>query len=254
MTNQTSFARRRLVDEVIDHLRTEISSGRLPTGSRLPPEAKLTAQLGVSRTTLREAIVVLSHDGLVDVRQGDGTYVQPAATTETLPAHPSLTELLEAKAPILVGLVRLAVTRRTERDAIDLDRLAAELSTAIDAGHDDKIRHASAAIESALALAAHSDLLADLARRVSSSLDAATMASSERAEPVSESAGYLVRGARGVIDRDAEAADRHIRLWLSARASALAPEQTRTEYVPREIRRGPRTSHARRTDGPPGAS
>lgn len=254
MTNPTSFARRRLVDEVIDHLRTEISSGRLASGSRLPPETKLTAQLGVSRTTLREAIVVLSHDGLVDVRQGDGTYVKPPGATESSLANPSLREVLEAKSPILIGLVKLAVTRRSEREAHDLDRLATELSTAIDAGHDDDIRLTTAAAESALAAAAHSDLLCRLARQVSSSLDDATLASSDRGEPISESARYLVRSVRAVIDRDLEAADRHVRLWLSARASALAPEQTRMEYVAAETRRGPRASHARRTDVPPGAS
>lgn len=254
MTNPTSFARRRLVDEVIDHLRSEISSGRIASGSRLPPEAKLTAQLGVSRTTLREAIVVLSHDGLVDVRQGDGTYVKPAGISESVAAKPSVPELLEAKSPIFTGLVKLAVSRRTEREAIDLDRLATALSTAIDADRNDEIRLATAAIESALAAAAHSDLLAAFARQVSSSLDDAAPSTSDRVEPTSESAKYLVRSVRGIIDRDPEAADRHIRLWLSARASALAPEQTRMEYVAPEIRRGPRTTRARRMDIPPGAS
>jgi DNA-binding FadR family transcriptional regulator len=64
MNKPTPLSRRRLVDVVIDHLRTEIQAGALPAGSRLPPEAQLTVELGVSRTTLREAVVVLSHDGL----------------------------------------------------------------------------------------------------------------------------------------------------------------------------------------------
>ncbi|HTL96779.1 MAG TPA: GntR family transcriptional regulator [Gemmatimonadaceae bacterium] len=252
MTNSTSFARRRLVDEVIDHLRTEISSGRLASGSRLPPEPKLTVQLGVSRTTLREAIVVLSHAGLVDVRQGDGTYVKPIAAAETVVAQRSVLELLDAKRPIFIGLIRLAAARRTESEATDLERLATALTVAIDAGKDHELRLATAAVESAICVAAHSDLLADFARQISSSLDAASPVQNNEAEPLSESAAYLVRSARGVIDRDPESADRHIRLWLSARASALAPEQTRMEYVAPEIRRGPRTNHAKRTDVRPG--
>jgi len=249
MTN-SPFARRRLVDEVIDHLRVEISSGRLASGSRLPPEAKLTAQLGVSRTTLREAMVVLSHDGLVDVRQGDGTYVKPAAAANEAPPKRSVAELLEAKRPLLVGLVRLAAARRTDLEAEDLDHQAAALSRAIEAGQDDEIRRSTAALESGIAAAAHSDLLADFARQVSSSLDAVTAAPSELAEPLSASARYLVRTARGVIDGDAESADRHIRLWLSARSAALAPEQTRTEYGAPGTRHGPRTSHGRRVTLP----
>ena len=253
MTNSPSFARRRLVDEVIDHLRVEISSGRLASGSRLPPEAKLTAQLGVSRTTLREAMVVLSHDGLVDVRQGDGTYVKPAAAVTDVPTKRSLAELLEAKRPLLVGLVRLAAARRTDLEADDLEQQVAALSSAIDAGQDDEIRRRTAALESAIAAAAHSDLLADFARQVSSSLDSVTAALSDLTEALSASARYLVRTARGVIDGDAESADRHVRLWLSGRASALAPEQTRTEYVAPGIRHGPRTSHGRRTSIPESA-
>ena len=253
MTNSPSFARRRLVDEVIDHLRVEISSGRLASGSRLPPEAKLTAQLGVSRTTLREAMVVLSHDGLVDVRQGDGTYVKPAAAITDVPTKRSVAELLEAKRPLLVGLVRLAAARRTDLEADDLEQQVAALSSALDAGQDDEIGRRTSALESAIAAAAHSDLLADFARQVSSSLDSVTAAPSDLAEALSASARYLARTARGVIDGDAESADRHVRLWLSGRASALAPEQTRTEYAAPGIRHGPRTSHGRRTSIPESA-
>src|SRR6185312_16703098 len=108
MTNSTSFALRRLVYEVIDHLRTEISSGRLASGSRLPPEPKLTEQLGVSRTTLREAIVVLSHAGLVDVRQGDGTFVRERQVADHALDNRSVTDLLELRRPLYLELTRLA--------------------------------------------------------------------------------------------------------------------------------------------------
>jgi len=247
MTKSPSFGRRRLVDEVIDHLRVEISSGRLASGSRLPPEAKLTSQLGVSRTTLREAMVVLSHDGLVDVRQGDGTYVKPAPVgTDGVPKR-SVAELLEAKRTLFVGLVRLAAARRTDLEADELDQQVAALSRAIEAGQEDEINRRTAVLESGIAAAAHSDLLADFARQVSSSLDAVTASPSDHAEPLPASVGYLARTARAVVDGDAESADRHIRLWLSARATALAPEQTRTEYIAPGIRHGPRTSHGRRT-------
>src|SRR5512146_1962379 len=74
------LARRRLVDAVIEYLQEEISLGRLTPGDRLPTEGELTTSLGVSRTTLREAVAALAHAGLLDVRQGDGTYVRADAT------------------------------------------------------------------------------------------------------------------------------------------------------------------------------
>lgn len=245
MTNPAPFARRRLVHEVIDHLRSEISSGRLASGSRLPPEAKLTTQLGVSRTTLREAMIVLAHNGLVDVRQGDGTYVRTRRADQQQRANRPLPELLEAKRPILVGLVRLAATRRSEPEASHVGQLATALAKAIDAGQDNDVAHTAAALEAAMVAAAHSDVLADFARQVAESVDAETR-SPVQSKALSSTADYLVRAAKGVIERDPESADRHIRLWLAGEASALAPELARTEYVAPESRRGPRINPARR--------
>ena len=69
-----------LVDEVIGQLRTVIAAGEWPVGERIPTEQELVALLGVGRNTVREAVRALSHGGLLDVRQGDGTYVR--ATSE----------------------------------------------------------------------------------------------------------------------------------------------------------------------------
>ncbi|RMD78800.1 MAG: FadR family transcriptional regulator, partial [Chloroflexi bacterium] len=75
-----TITRRRLVEQVIDHLRQQIATGTYPIGSRLPPEPQLMAQIGVGRSTVREAIRALAHEGLLEVRQGDGTYVRALAT------------------------------------------------------------------------------------------------------------------------------------------------------------------------------
>jgi GntR family transcriptional repressor for pyruvate dehydrogenase complex len=64
-----------LVDDAVAQLRELIRSGGVPAGSRLPAEAQLAAQLGVSRNTTREAVKILAAARLLDVRQGDGTYV-----------------------------------------------------------------------------------------------------------------------------------------------------------------------------------
>ncbi len=64
-----------VTDEAIDKIKEMIVSGRLRPGSRLPREADLAAELGVSRNSLREAVRALSLVRILDVRQGDGTYV-----------------------------------------------------------------------------------------------------------------------------------------------------------------------------------
>src|SRR4051794_21728035 len=86
LTPSSSPVRRQpLVDQILNHLQQQIAEGKYPIGSKLPSEPELMAQLAVGRSTLREAMRVLAHMGLVDVRPGDGTYVrEPAPGTESL--------------------------------------------------------------------------------------------------------------------------------------------------------------------------
>lgn len=61
--------------QLVDSLRSHIESGGWPVGTRIPPEHALIEELGVGRSTLREAIGALVHLGLLEPRAGDGTYV-----------------------------------------------------------------------------------------------------------------------------------------------------------------------------------
>jgi len=64
-----------LADEAITKIKEMIVSGALRPGDRLPKEADLAERLGLSRNSLREAVKALSMIRVLDVRQGDGTYV-----------------------------------------------------------------------------------------------------------------------------------------------------------------------------------
>jgi DNA-binding FadR family transcriptional regulator len=76
-----SIEPRRLYRQIADQIRTLIGSGEFPAGSRLPPERDLARQLGVSRPSVREALIALEVAGLVEVRIGSGIYVQPVDPT-----------------------------------------------------------------------------------------------------------------------------------------------------------------------------
>src|SRR5450759_1258720 len=79
MTETTSSRRGRrgpsVTDGAIDKIRELIVSGSWGPGDRLPKECELAAQLGLSRNSLREAVRALSQLRVLEVRQGDGTYV-----------------------------------------------------------------------------------------------------------------------------------------------------------------------------------
>ena len=66
---------RRLYRQIADQLRASIGAGEFALGSRLPPERDLATQLGVSRPSVREALIALEVEGLVEVRMGSGIYV-----------------------------------------------------------------------------------------------------------------------------------------------------------------------------------
>jgi DNA-binding FadR family transcriptional regulator len=76
-----------VTDAAIDKIKQMIVSGELAPGDRLPKEADLAERLGLSRNSLREAVRALSLINVLDVRQGDGTYVtslEPGLLLDTL--------------------------------------------------------------------------------------------------------------------------------------------------------------------------
>jgi GntR family transcriptional repressor for pyruvate dehydrogenase complex len=84
-----------LTDEAIVKIRTLIQSGDLSPGSRLPPEQQLAGQLGLSRSSMREAVKALVLARVLDVRRGDGTYVTSLAPQLLLEGLGFAVELLQ---------------------------------------------------------------------------------------------------------------------------------------------------------------
>lgn len=119
-------ARKSLVSETIDILRGKVNDGSWKFGDRIPPEAALAEQLQVGRNTVREAIRVLSQSELLEVRQGDGTYIRrsvdPAETMEKLNAS-TLLDHLEMQRVLEGEAARFAALRRTDADLAALHRL-----------------------------------------------------------------------------------------------------------------------------------
>lgn len=74
----SSIEPRRLYRQIADQIRALITGGEFARGARLPPERDLARQLGVSRPSVREALIALEVEGLVDVRIGSGIYVRGA--------------------------------------------------------------------------------------------------------------------------------------------------------------------------------
>jgi DNA-binding FadR family transcriptional regulator len=110
-------SRTSLVDEVIGVMRKMLSEDAWSAGAKLPSEQELGRQLGVGRSTVREALRVLGHLGIVESRSGLGTFVANRRIPQGRIEHPQtaedLKDLYEFRRALEVPAARLAAERRT---------------------------------------------------------------------------------------------------------------------------------------------
>jgi len=105
------LAPRRLYRQIADQLRALIRDGEFPVGSRLPAERDLAMQLGVSRPSVREALIALEVEGMVAVRMGSGVVVtarEPAASATRVDAPFGPFEIIRARQVIECELAAMA--------------------------------------------------------------------------------------------------------------------------------------------------
>ena len=113
-----------ICDMVVQIILSQIRSGELKSGDRLPSERTLARELNVSRVSIREGVKILSSMGFLDVRVGDGTIVkkidlksaiEPLANSLYLESF-ALMQLLETRKIIETSLAGLAATKANEKD------------------------------------------------------------------------------------------------------------------------------------------
>ncbi|PWR08764.1 GntR family transcriptional regulator [Micromonospora acroterricola] len=128
-----------VTDEAIDKIKAMIVQGELSPGSRLPREADLAERLGLSRNSLREAVKALSLIRVLDVRQGDGTYVtslEPALLLDAIGfvvdfhQDDTVLQFLEVRRVLEPAATELAAIRMSDEDIAGLRAILAELGEA----------------------------------------------------------------------------------------------------------------------------
>ncbi len=126
----------RVTDEAIDRIKQMIVTGELRPGDRLPREPDLAARLGLSRSSLREAVKALALIRVLEVRQGDGTFVtslDPALLMETmgfvldLHQDASVLEFFEVRRILEPAAAARAALRMADADIATLRKLLDEL-------------------------------------------------------------------------------------------------------------------------------
>lgn len=143
----THVRRTGLVDQMIAVLRANIADGTWPVGSRIPTEPALVEQFGASRNTIREAVGALVQVGMLQRRQGSGTYVvSDSEVSEVIGARLTAADhrhCLELRLAIDVMAAELAARRRTDDAAAELLAVAERRKAA----HGDQVALAAADLE-----------------------------------------------------------------------------------------------------------
>jgi GntR family transcriptional regulator, transcriptional repressor for pyruvate dehydrogenase complex len=169
----TTLRRSPLVEQAIERLREQVTSGAWPIGTRLPSEAALAAELGVGRSTIREAIRALASTGMVESRQGAGTFVRAVAAgvaLETRLRRAALLDVYEVRHALELQAAHLAAARR---DADDLARLETTLDrrqAVLTIAKDATFVEADLAFHQAVVDAAHNPILTELFASFTSAL------------------------------------------------------------------------------------
>ncbi|MCX5560910.1 FadR/GntR family transcriptional regulator [Streptomyces sp. NBC_00038] len=153
-----------LVEQAAERLRAQITGGHWPVGTKLPGETTLAAELGVGRSTVREALRALAGAGLVRPRQGAGVFVIATEAVEDWPTRlrrAAVSDVYEVRILVEVQAARLAARRRTPEDVTALSA-ALDARRAASAGDDAAFVDADIALHAAVVAAAHNPVLTDL--------------------------------------------------------------------------------------------
>jgi GntR family transcriptional repressor for pyruvate dehydrogenase complex len=163
-----------VTDDAIERIRELIATGEWGPGTRLPRENDLAQQLGLSRNSLREAVRALSLARVLEVRQGDGTYVSSLEPAELLEPTLSATNLLRGRTVLELFEVRrmlepeAAALAARAADPEVIDKLRRELDRMVAAGdRADELVTADAAFHDVIAAAAGNSVLRALLRSLS---------------------------------------------------------------------------------------
>src|SRR5579863_1054427 len=159
------LARTTLTASAFEQLISRVVKGNWKPGDRIPPERDLCQQLGIARTSLREALKAMELIGLLDSRVGDGTFVCPRSEFLSRPLlwaftgtdHDELQEIMEARTIIEESLAGLAAKRATPEQIQEIANAVQQMRDSIARG--DSILGADMAFHLAVSSAAQNGVL-----------------------------------------------------------------------------------------------
>jgi GntR family transcriptional repressor for pyruvate dehydrogenase complex len=242
----TDSENRRLYQELARHLIAAIQSGQYKVGERLPAERELAVEYHVSRPTVREAIIALEVQGLVEVRVGSGAYVKRMPGARDEPGfNVTAFELTEARLMFEGEAAALAATMITDEELAQLDALVKRIDreNRVEGGKEQADHEFHRLIATATRNAAVMNMIESLWRLRQTSPECALLlekARTAQVKPVVAEHSAIVKALRS---RDSAKARAAMRAHLSAVMDHLL--FTTEEQAVAEARRSVQDAKAR---------
>jgi len=137
MAEKEGASRKRLYRQIVDRILQSIDAGEYPVGSRLPPERELSERLGVSRPTIREAVIALEAMGRVKVKTSSGIYVLEWKEIKGVEGNVSPFELLETRVLVEGEAAALASSMITDDQLVELKQALEEMARENELGNTE---------------------------------------------------------------------------------------------------------------------
>jgi DNA-binding FadR family transcriptional regulator len=161
----------RLYRQIAEQLRQLMAKGEFAVGTRLPAERDLASQLGVSRPSVREALIALEVEGVIEVRTGSGIYVRQPSETQPPPSPSSNTpadwgplEVMSARLVVEAEVAALAARHASKADRKAIRTAWQQMKQEVAAGQVP--RWGDEAFHEAIASACGNSVLLDTVRRL----------------------------------------------------------------------------------------
>lgn len=229
--------KRSITEQVARQIALRIVSGALPINAALPHEEALLAELGVSRTVLREAFKILSAKGLLEARQKRGTIVRPRADWNAIDPdvlswlaecsrdNRHLLQLMEVRSIVEPEAARLAAQRRTDADAQRILHAAQRMEETVGSSND--FVAADIAFHKSILLAAKNDLLVPIGNVILNCLVVSLRVTNAKTSGNHDSQVLHQAVANAIAARDADgalAAMTHLLADAAARIGSAAKQ------------------------------
>jgi DNA-binding FadR family transcriptional regulator len=220
-----TIQRHPLAAQAAEALLARVRTGEWALGCKLPSETALAAELGVGRSTVREAISGLAGQGVLESRQGSGVFVialDVAEEWDVALRRASISSVLEARVAVETEAAVLAAGRRTPDDLRSMRRCLEARSEAI--GKDlTSFVDADSALHRSIVVAAHNEVLVDLFDGLAPRIHGTMMdllGNQPESDPVASQEAHAAI-VSAVADRDAVRAGTLSRAHLTAVQAAL---------------------------------